>query len=146
MCIKVSNYSISVIFEGIKKPTRLKDITIQKSDKTPLIKCDFESKTITIEGISIPEDSITFFSSAVDWVEQMCKDGQELNMIVHLLYFNTSTSHVLSNLFRQAEMHKKNGNNVNVIWKFEKEDLDMEDAGLDFAHICPDLNIQHIAV
>lgn len=121
----------------------MKDIIIEKTEKTPSISCVFESKTITIEGISIPEDSISFFKSTVEWVEAMCDEGSELTIVVYLHYFNTSTSHVISNLFRRAEKHKKNGNTVNVIWKYDEEDLDMEDAGLDFAHICPDLNIKH---
>ena len=57
----------------------------------------------------------------------------EITMEVDFDYFNTSTSRMLYQIFRlfnTAAQAEQMG--VNIVWKYEHDDMDMKESGKDF--------------
>jgi len=64
-----------------------------------------------------------------------------------LEYFNTSTTLFLRDLMKKYRQANQSGNTkVQIKWIYEEDDLDMEDAGLEFKDLFGDLNFNVQAV
>ena len=62
-------------------------------------------------------------------------------------YFNTSTTLFLRDLMKKYRHANQLGNTrVQIKWIYEEDDLDMEDAGLEFKDLFDDLNFDVQAV
>ena len=62
-------------------------------------------------------------------------------------YFNTSTTLFLRDLMKKYRQANQSGNTkVQIKWIYEEDDLDMEDAGLEFKDLFDDLNFNVQAV
>ena len=112
------------------------DISIEASGKTPLIQTNFAEGRIEISGRSIPENSIDFYKPVLDAMIRFAENpAPAAELIVYLDYFNTSSSKCLLDIFKVMEqIHAKNGNAV-IVWKYDEEDEDMQEAGEDYQSI-----------
>jgi hypothetical protein len=120
----------------------IEDYTIESTRKTPSIKCNAASGTITMNGNCIPEDAVGFFKPLKDWIDIYVKSApQKTELKIELNYFNTSTSRILLNLFRLFEGLKEEGKEFKILWIFEEDDLDMKEAGEDYQLMMNDLLI-----
>lgn len=115
----------------------MEKITVEATPKTPYLKLDPQSKTITIKGRSIPENSVQFYTpvlNALDtWIAEKTKD--KITVSVQLEYFNTSSSKCILDIFKKLQELNKNGAQVDVTWLYEKDDEDMMEAGQDYQTI-----------
>ncbi len=110
-------------------------IFIEQTSKTPSIKAD-SSGIIELKGISVPEDGIQFFLPLKNWIDTYAESPAFKTICkVNLEYFNTSSAKVLLNIFRLLEKIKKAGHDVVVIWTYEENDEEIEEAGQDFANL-----------
>lgn len=117
----------------------MKDLFIKATDKTPEVRCQSESGQITITGICVPEDAVSFFVPIKEWVELYTKNGADsIHVMIDLRYFNTSTSRILLNIFRLFTTMINRGNDVKFIWIYEEDDYDMKEAGEDYMEIVGD--------
>lgn len=115
----------------------MKKIEVEATPKTPYLMLDPANKTIVINGRSIPENSVQFYTPVLEaldkWIAEKTKD--KINVSVRLEYFNTSSSKCVLDIFKKlAELHK-NGAQVDVTWIYEKDDEDMMEAGQDYQTI-----------
>jgi ABC-type uncharacterized transport system YnjBCD substrate-binding protein len=115
----------------------MKKIEVEATPKTPYLMLDPANKTIVINGRSIPENSVQFYTPVLEaldkWIAEKTKD--KVNVSVRLEYFNTSSSKCVLDIFKKlAELHK-NGALVDVTWIYEKDDEDMMEAGQDYQTI-----------
>ncbi|PLW91730.1 MAG: nuclear pore complex subunit [Marinilabiliales bacterium] len=112
------------------------DINIEASSKTPLIKTNLADGKVEISGRSIPENSIDFYKPLLDALTHFAENpsaSAELN--VYLDYFNTSSSKCLLDVFKLFEqVHAKNSSTV-IVWKYDEDDEDMQEAGKDYQSI-----------
>ena len=114
-------------------------IVIEPTHKTPEVKTDWERGRFFIRGKSIPEDSRDFFRPLKDWLTTYLESKPEsLSAEIDLEYFNTSTSIVLLDIFKKISQHRERMN-VQIIWYYEKEDLDMEEVGQDYQSMLGDI-------
>jgi hypothetical protein len=121
-------------------------LQVKPTVKTPGIEFDSKSGTITINGISIPEDPQEFFeplNSQLDEYILNPSDNTFLNF--RLEYFNTSTTLIIRNLIRKLR-DISNKTNFKVKWYFEAEDEDMEEAGEEFKMLFNDVDFEIIGV
>lgn len=113
----------------------MENLQIEKTVKTPLIYGDTKG-IINIEGISVPEDGMTFYKPLKDWLDQYANEAApKTTCTVRLDYFNTSTAVILLNIFRLLEKIHTGGNEVSIIWQHEKNDFEIEEAGQDFKNL-----------
>jgi|WetSurMetagenome_2_1015567.scaffolds.fasta_scaffold318877_1 hypothetical protein len=107
----------------------MQDLIKAKGEKTPLIEFH-ESGELRIEGRSSPENPFEFYQDVLAWVKEYTDTNPAKTSIhIKLDYFNTSTSKLLLNLFRQFEQIHNSGSEIKIYWYHEKEDSDMMEAG-----------------
>ena len=113
----------------------MESLVIQAGVKTPFISLQ-NSGAIEIKGKSIPENSVEFYQPVLSWLDQYAqKPLAKTSVTVHLEYFNTSSSKCLLDIFRRLEKLHASTNEVSVLWLFEEDDEDMQEAGDDYSSI-----------
>lgn len=121
---------------------------IHATEKTPEIDFSTTSGILKIKGISIPEDSKEFYRGLYLEVEDYLNSPKEVSRVeFHLEYFNTSTTLFLRDLMKKyREAYHKGVTKVEIVWIYEEDDLDMEDAGLEFKDLFDDVPFEVKAV
>jgi hypothetical protein len=112
-------------------------INIESTPKTPMVHFDPERGHIEIRGRSIPENSLEFYKTLLDWLEEYGNAPQSsTNVEVQLEYFNTSSSKCILDVFKALEgIHKKGKTEMVIHWYYEEDDEDMLEAGGDYEAI-----------
>lgn len=93
-------------------------LVIGKTASTPSIDFNPATGALSICGESFPENAGSFYAPILDWIKEFM--SQEIRPAVTLacdiLYFNSSTSKLLMNLFDALESHVREGKDVSVQW------------------------------
>ncbi|MPQ47774.1 DUF1987 domain-containing protein [Marinifilum sp. N1E240] len=114
----------------------MNSLVIEGSPKTPTIKFDGSNGSFSIEGRSIPENSLDFYKPVMEWLDTYVVEPQnETVFTVKLEYFNTSSSKCILDVFKKLETIFKRGNKVSIKWHYEEDDEDMLEAGEDYQSI-----------
>ena len=106
------------------------DLKIEAEKNSPEIIFDCSSSKLEIRGKSYPPNPGIFFSPVFSLLEDhfsapsVCK----LTVDVDLVYFNSGSSRILTELFARLEEAAKTGNKICVNWMYHEED----DDGLEF--------------
>jgi SiaC family regulatory phosphoprotein len=97
--------------------------------KSPLIKGNLENGEILIQGRSYPESALEFYRPFREWLtEFLLTEPNSISFTMDMEYFNTSTDGVLFEIIISiSEMHEKS--DVQIIWKYETDDIDMLNKG-----------------
>ncbi len=112
----------------------MENLKIDKTVKTPRVFFDYNSGELSIEGISIPENTTEFYKDVMAWLKEYAENSQAKTvLILKLEYFNTSTSVVLLNIFKVFSEIK--ASDLLVKWYFEEDDVEMEEVGEDYMNI-----------
>ncbi|MCH2223913.1 MAG: DUF1987 domain-containing protein [Crocinitomicaceae bacterium] len=112
------------------------NLHLEGTAKTPYINFDAGTGVLLLQGRSIPENSIEFFSPLNEWLEAYGMTPSNTTTIdVKLEYFNTSSSKCILDLFKRLENMNTEVHPVKVNWYFEEDDEDMEEAGEDYQAI-----------
>ena len=118
----------------------MKTLSIKGTEETPNIYFDIESKHFEINGRSLPEDVISFYTPVTEWLVDYSESPLEKTTLhVKLEYFNTATAKMILDIFLIFEDLYDNGYDVLVKWYFPDDDEDVEEAGDEFSEIveCP---------
>lgn len=110
---------------------------LEGTPKSPRVDFNAETGVLLLSGRSIPENAREFYRPMIEWVEQYNADPKRQTIFdICLEYFNTSSSKALFDLFKTAESINTNGKSeVIVKWKYENDDWEMRDAGLEYSRI-----------
>ena len=108
-------------------------LDIQGTNDTPKVLLDPENNIFEISGRSLPEDVVSFYRPVLDWLEDY-KSGplDYTEFVFRYVYFNTATSKLVQEILIKLEELFEAGNNIQVLWFYEEEDEDMQDAGEEF--------------
>ena len=115
----------------------MENYILEGTPKSPLVNFNAQTGILTISGRSIPENAREFYRPMIEWIEKYANAPQASTVFdVCLEYFNTSSSKALFDLFKTAEdIHVAGRSNIVVKWKYENDDWEMRDAGLDYSRI-----------
>ena len=120
-------------------------LQIKGSWKSPHIILD-PNGNFEIWGRSLPENVIDIYTPVLEWLDAYVKKAApQTNIEVKLEYFNTSSSKLLYEIFKRFENIKKAGNNINVKWYFESDDVDLKEEGEMFSDLV-DLQVEMVSV
>lgn len=112
----------------------MENLIIGKTIKTPGVSFNYKDGELLIEGISIPENTIDFYKDVMVWLQEYAdKPNASSTLILKLEYFNTSTSVILLNIFKIFSQIKNS--DLNILWYFEEDDIEMEEVGEDYRNI-----------
>jgi hypothetical protein len=108
-------------------------LDIQGTNDTPKVILDPENNIFEISGRSLPEDVVTFYRPVLEWLEDYKAEPLDYTEFVfRYIYFNTATSKLIQDVLIKLEELYESGNNVQVMWFYEEDDEDMQDAGEEF--------------
>ena len=108
-------------------------LDIQGTNDTPKVLLDPENNIFEISGRSLPEDVVSFYRPVLDWLEDYKSEPLDYTEFVfRYVYFNTATSKLVQEILIKLEELFEAGNNIQVLWFYEEEDEDMQDAGEEF--------------
>jgi len=113
----------------------MKSLEIIESKSTPKIDFNIESHIHTIKGESYPENSSTFYEPIIEWIEEYLEEVDTQNIVfnIELIYFNSSSSRVLMDIFDMLDEACGEGKSIVVNWFYDEEDEALEEYGEEFA-------------
>ena len=105
----------------------------------PEIIGDIQKGTLSIKGKSLPEDARSFFTPFNKWLIGFLKtEADSLSVSLELEYYNTVSSKVIHTLMCDLR-DLKSTKEIKIEWGFEKDDFEMEEAGLGFQELVGDI-------
>ena len=107
---------------------------IQPTRHTPLVIIDENAGSITISGVSIPENAYIFFRHIEEYIEGL--DPEKVNSITftfRLEYMNTLSSKAFLDYMRMVKDTKKIP--LHIVWEYFSDDEEMHDHGETFYEI-----------
>jgi SiaC family regulatory phosphoprotein len=111
-------------------------IYTKPSFKTPEIKFNPEDNQFFIKGRSLPEDAREYYEPYKKWLtEYFSEPKADSDFVFELNYFNTSSSKMVLDILYILRNAFNNGTKLNIIWRYEQEDEEMQEAGQDYEAI-----------
>lgn len=102
----------------------------------PQIEMDPREGLFEIKGRSFPEDTVGVYMPVIDWIDQYSNNAAEKTKLTFELdYFNSSTYKAFLNILLRLEKIQEQAKSVSVIWRYNERDLDMKEAGEEFAEL-----------
>ena len=93
----------------------------EKGVSTPHVLIDEEKGYMLLEGESFPENVISFYQEITQWLYNYLKtDFNAFTFDCNLVYFNSSTSKVLLNMFNAMDNAVNEGKRIIVNWRCSK--------------------------
>jgi hypothetical protein len=132
----------------------MKKLYIAPTTTTPEISFSPEENIFFIKGNSSPEDVRALYYPVIEWIKELSKSiinenylsfstDNPLKLSVDLEYFNSSSAKFLLDIFTELKQLISSGISVKIDWYYEKEDLDMKDAGKDISTLV-EMEFQYI--
>ena len=111
-------------------------INIKGTYDTPAVVLDIVNNSFEIAGRSYPEDTAEFYIPILEWIGNYVKSPNKKTVFIFKLdYFNSSSyKPFLDILLKLGEIRKK-GFDVYIEWHYKQGDLDIKEAGEEFAEI-----------
>lgn len=114
----------------------MKPLYIEESGSTPNVELDSDAGIFRIVGKSFPEDVKSFYIPVIDWIQQYVQEPNEESLFeVSLEYFNTASSKMLLVILSQLKEIQKREKKITVLWRFPENDMEIEDAGIEFSEV-----------
>ncbi len=112
----------------------LDPLIITSTIRTAGVHFDAQTAILNINGNSIPENSDEFFQPLYDWVDKFKVEyNGKVTFRIFMTYFNTSTiRHIIGVMKRLIQRY---GNDVTIIWAYEKGDEEIMDRGQDISEV-----------
>ena len=111
----------------------MKNISKEATRETLKVACDVETGSITLEGVSYPQDSAEFFEPISDWLSQYINEiDSAIILKVKVSYLNSSSTKFLFELIDKMEAYYIKGGEASVNWYYVEDDEDIKEAGLEF--------------
>lgn len=109
-------------------------LAIDATKSTPRIFFDQGNNTLEIKGESYPENTSEFYDPLFKWLDMHLDGLQEesFNVNIELIYFNSSSSKILMNLFDKLEENTKAGKNIVLNWIYDKKNESSLEYGEEF--------------
>lgn len=112
----------------------MENLLISATKYTPEISFDATKCLLAITGESYPENTAEFYSPVFDWLESFLDSLQDQTVTVNIeiIYFNSSSSKVLMDLFDRLEEAVKAGKRITLNWIYDREDQSSLEYGEEF--------------
>jgi hypothetical protein len=111
----------------------MESLIIPEGQSTPAINFDTQNGKFEINGNSLPEDVLEFYSPVFKWVEQYIRQpGPIAEIHIKLSYFNSSSSKAILDILTMFEALTDMKVNISVVWHYLDLDEDMLHTGKEF--------------
>jgi hypothetical protein len=107
---------------------------IESTRHTPLVIVDEKAGSVTIQGVSIPENAYVFFRPVEDFIEALDPEHvKSFSFTFRLEYMNTLSSKAFLDYMRIVKDLKQIP--LTVTWEYYSDDEEMRDHGETFSEI-----------
>ncbi|MZP28902.1 DUF1987 domain-containing protein [Heliobacterium undosum] len=112
----------------------MEKLLIEKTHSSPHIFFDSDAHVLTIEGESFPENTAKFYAPVFRWLQQYIAELQDeaARMEIDIVYFNSSTSKILLDMFHLLDEAVAKGKNITVHWRCRDENEMAIECGEEF--------------
>lgn len=113
----------------------MKPLLIQQTQSTLGVDFDPARGLLILRGESYPEDALKFFTPVIQWLTAylaQLDNGDVVNVDMDIVYFNSSSSKALMNIFETLEEAAARGVEVNITWHCHKENEVARECGDEF--------------
>jgi hypothetical protein len=103
----------------------------------PTVNFNAETEICEISGESYLEETVEFYNPLIKWLEEYTNSGnyKKLTFNFKLTYYNTSSSKRIVDILLILRSFEEKGNELNVNWYYEEDDLDIVEEVEDFMKI-----------
>jgi hypothetical protein len=120
----------------------MRKLIIDETSRSPKVILDPNKKIYLISGESRPADVNDFYNQILSWLKEfgtyLIKSDDKKDPVTFnfdFKYFSSSSGKLILDIFKVlASLHLK-GFNIIVNWHFEKDDVDMHEAGQEMSDI-----------
>jgi hypothetical protein len=115
---------------------------LQATSNTPEVVLDPENNIYKISGESRPQDIHAFYRPILQWID---KFGQHINehpdkstpydFNLSFEYFDSLSAKFILDICKNLSRLRSEGNEIKVRWYYEKDDIDMHEAGQQLSRI-----------
>lgn len=114
----------------------MKKLKIEGNKTNPAIEFDGYKGFIEIKGRSIPENSIEFYKSLIDWTAKYSKEPQPVTTVnIKLDYCNSFTRKFLLELLKTFKPITNTNRTLIINWFHDEDDEDFKNEGLIFGKL-----------
>lgn len=119
----------------------MKNLIIKETKYTPEISLDADSGLISIIGKSYPANTFEFYEPIIKWISSYFETTQKKETVINfeIIYFNSSSSKLLFDLFDLIEDASKN-HFIEINWIYDEENESAFETGEDFKEDFQNLN------
>jgi hypothetical protein len=122
----------------------MENLHIDQTQNTPLINCDTNTNSISIEGESRPENVRAFYSSLFEWIDNyekliyyavsLSSNEKKIELNFKLEYFNSSSLKIFMEVIDRLQKVEKGSEKItlSINWFYEEDDEDILDSGKEF--------------
>jgi hypothetical protein len=127
---------------------QMQELHISPTNTSPEVHFSPEENIFLIRGISTPEDVRALYYPVIEWIKNYinelliaklknknAKGEAPLKFKIDLEYFNSSSAKFLYDIFMELQRLIPADVPFLVEWVYEKEDLDLKEAGSDIASL-----------
>ena len=107
---------------------------IEPTKHTPQVRFNKDENLMEIRGKSYPPDILDFYNPIFAWLtEYLNRPGQGgFTLNIELVYFNSSSSKILMELFDLLDETAAKGQRITINWIYDGEDGDNREFGEEF--------------
>lgn len=126
----------------------MEPILFEATKSTPLVKFEASTGTLDIVGESYPENSAKFYAPIFNLVNESLgrSETRALTVNIELIYFNSSSSKALMNLFDRLEAAAENGSKITLNWRYHIENETIQEFGEEFQEDFEALEFNLVAI
>ena len=109
-------------------------LVMEKTTSTPAVDFDPDAGLLRISGESFPENAAKFYAPILAWIADFAQrpDSPAIVLECDILYFNSSTSKILMNLFDTLESCVLKGKDIAVRWFCREDNETAVECGEEF--------------
>jgi hypothetical protein len=113
----------------------MENLQIEATKSSPEINFSSETNILAITGESYPENTTQFYQKVFAWLEEYMEEVTNEKVIfnIELIYFNSSSSKVLMDLFDILDELHEEGKDIEVNWIYDEDNDASLEYGEEFA-------------
>ena len=112
----------------------MENLVIQGTKYTPDISFDASRSILEVKGYSYPENALAFYAPVLEWLDDFlaAEQPRPVKIDLELIYFNSSSSKILLDLFDILDERAASGADVRVNWIYDPHNESAYECGLEF--------------
>jgi len=112
----------------------MENLFIAATSDAPEVDFRFDANTLSLKGESYPENAAAFYAPIIKRLQDYLGGlgaGTAVTVDVALIYFNSSSTKMLFNLFDALNAAAERGTRVVLNWRHDPEDDTIEEFGFE---------------